>query len=92
VALFASAGSVTAAKVVSCSSMALPLDSNVRDPNVVYLIVEYDRISRAIEVDRVVSFVLRRRTVLPAYRGYNADGLEARAQALAWLFSQSETA
>jgi hypothetical protein len=57
VALFASADSVTAAKVVSCSSMALPLDSNVRDPNLVYLIVEYDRISRAIEVDRVVSFV-----------------------------------
>ena len=32
VTLFASADSVTAAELVSCASMALRLDSNVRDP------------------------------------------------------------
>ena len=43
VTLFASADSVTAAKLVSCASMALRLDSNVRDP-IPYYMLMLDRV------------------------------------------------
>ncbi len=39
VTLFASADSVTAAELVSCASMALRLDSNVRDPIPYYMLM-----------------------------------------------------
>jgi glycosyltransferase involved in cell wall biosynthesis len=39
VTLFASADSITAAKLVSCASMALRLDSNVRDPIPYYMLM-----------------------------------------------------
>jgi hypothetical protein len=39
VTLFASADSVTAAELVTCASMALRLDSNVRDPIPYYMLM-----------------------------------------------------
>jgi hypothetical protein len=45
VTLFASADSLTAAKLVSCASMALRLDSNVRDP-IPYYMLMLDRVPR----------------------------------------------
>jgi hypothetical protein len=45
VTLFASADSLTAAKLVSCASTALRLDSNVRDP-IPYYMLMLDRVPR----------------------------------------------
>ena len=45
VILFASADSVTAAKLVNCASMALRLDSNVRDP-IPYYMLMLDRVRK----------------------------------------------
>jgi hypothetical protein len=39
VTLFASADSLTTAKLVSCASMALRLDGNVRDPTPYYMLM-----------------------------------------------------
>ena len=39
VTLFASADSITAAELVGCASMALRLDSNVRDPIPYYMLM-----------------------------------------------------
>ena len=39
VTLFATADSVTAAKLVSCAPKALRLDSNVRDPTTYYMLM-----------------------------------------------------
>jgi hypothetical protein len=46
VTLFASADSVTAAELVSCASMALRLDDNVRDP-IPYYMLMLDRVRPA---------------------------------------------
>ena len=46
VTLFASADSVTAAELVSCASMALRLDRNVRDP-IPYYMLMLDRVRAA---------------------------------------------
>jgi hypothetical protein len=48
VTLFASADSVTAAKLVSCASMALRLDSNVRDATPYYMLM-LDRVRKLAE-------------------------------------------
>ena len=51
ITLFASGDSVTSAKLVSCASMALRLDANVRDP-IPYYILMLDRVrERADEFD-----------------------------------------
>src|ERR1700687_4598797 len=51
VTLFASADSITAASLVGCASMALRLDSNVRDP-IPYYMLMLDRVrARAEEFD-----------------------------------------
>src|SRR6202047_2911254 len=51
VTLFASADSITAANLVGCASMALRLDSNVRDP-VPYYMLMLDRVRElAVEFD-----------------------------------------
>src|SRR6478735_1050138 len=55
VTLFASADSVTAAKLVSCASMALRLDSNVRDP-IPYYMLMLDRVRRLAEEFDILHF------------------------------------
>jgi glycosyltransferase involved in cell wall biosynthesis len=55
VTLFASADSVTAAKLVSCASMALRLDSNVRDP-IPYYMLMLDRVRRCAEEFDILHF------------------------------------
>jgi glycosyltransferase involved in cell wall biosynthesis len=55
VTLFASADSVTAAKLVSCASMALRLDSNVRDP-IPYYMLMLDRVHQLAEEFDILHF------------------------------------
>ena len=55
VTLFASADSVTAAKLVSCASMALRLDSNVRDP-IPYYMLMLDRVRKLAEEFDILHF------------------------------------
>ena len=55
VTLFASADSVTAAELVSCASMALRLDSNVRDP-VPYYMLMLDRVRELAEEFDILHF------------------------------------
>jgi glycosyltransferase involved in cell wall biosynthesis len=55
VTLFASADSVTAAKLVSCASMALRLDSNVRDP-IPYYMLMLDRVHQLAEDFDILHF------------------------------------
>jgi hypothetical protein len=55
VTLFASADSVTAAKLVSCASMALRLDSNVRDP-IPYYMLMLDRVRKLADEFDVLHF------------------------------------
>jgi glycosyltransferase involved in cell wall biosynthesis len=55
VTLFASADSVTAAKLVSCASMALRLDSNVRDPIPCYMLM-LDRVHQLAEEFDILHF------------------------------------
>jgi glycosyltransferase involved in cell wall biosynthesis len=55
VTLFASADSVTAAKLVSCASMALRLDSNVRDP-IPYYMLMLDRVRELAEEFDILHF------------------------------------
>src|SRR6202165_1901509 len=55
VTLFASADSVTAAKLVSCASMALRLDSNVRDTNPYYMLM-LDRVRKLAEEFDILHF------------------------------------
>jgi glycosyltransferase involved in cell wall biosynthesis len=55
VTLFASADSVTAAKLVSCASMALRLDSTVRDP-IPYYMLMLDRVRRLSEEFEILHF------------------------------------
>src|SRR5438552_6852540 len=55
VTLFASADSITAAKLVSCASMALRLDSNVRDP-IPYYMLMLDRVRKLAEEFDILHF------------------------------------
>jgi len=55
VTLFASADSVTAAELVSCASMALRLDGNVRDP-IPYYMLMLDRVRRLAEEFDILHF------------------------------------
>src|SRR5438132_11839608 len=55
VTLFASADSVTAAELVSCASMALRLDSNVRDP-IPYYMLMIDRVRELAEEFDILHF------------------------------------
>ena len=55
VTLFASADSITAAKLVSCASMALRLDSNVRDP-IPYYMLMLDRVRELAEEFDILHF------------------------------------
>src|SRR5205807_3139314 len=55
VTLFASADSVTAAKLVSCASKALRLDSNVRDP-IPYYMLMLDRVRKLAEEFDILHF------------------------------------
>jgi glycosyltransferase involved in cell wall biosynthesis len=55
VTLFASADSVTAAKLVSCASIALRLDSNVRDP-IPYYMLMLDRVRKLAEEFDILHF------------------------------------
>jgi glycosyltransferase involved in cell wall biosynthesis len=55
VTLFASADSVTAAELVSCASVALRLDSNVRDP-IPYYMLMLDRVRRLAEEFDILHF------------------------------------
>jgi glycosyltransferase involved in cell wall biosynthesis len=55
VTLFASADSVTAAELVSCASMALRLDSNVRDP-IPYYMLMLDRVRELAEEFDILHF------------------------------------
>jgi glycosyltransferase involved in cell wall biosynthesis len=55
VTLFASADSVTAAELVSCASMALRLDGNVRDP-IPYYMLMLDRVRRLAEEFEILHF------------------------------------
>ena len=55
VTLFASADSVTAAKLVNCASMALRLDSNVRDP-IPYYMLMLDRVRKLAEEFDILHF------------------------------------
>ncbi len=55
VTLFASADSVTAAELVGCASMALRLDSNVRDP-IPYYMLMLDRVRKAAEEFDILHF------------------------------------
>ena len=55
VTLFASADSVTAAKLVSCASMALRLDSNVRDATPYYMLM-LDRVRKLAEEFDILHF------------------------------------
>ncbi len=55
VTLFASADSITAAKLVSCASMALRLDSNVRDPTPYYMLM-LDRVRNLAEEFDILHF------------------------------------
>jgi Glycosyltransferase Family 4 len=55
VTLFASADSLTAAKLVSCASMALRLDSNVRDP-IPYYMLMLDRVRRLAQEFDILHF------------------------------------
>jgi len=55
VTLFASADSVTAAKLVSCAPVALRLDSNVRDP-IPYYMLMLDRVRRLAEEFDILHF------------------------------------
>src|SRR6266849_6677003 len=59
VTLFASADSVTAATLVSCSSMALRLDSNVRDP-IPYYMLMLDRVRKLAEDFDILHFHIDR--------------------------------
>ena len=71
VTLFASADSVTAAKLVSCASMALRLDSNVRDP-IPYYMLMLDRVRRLAEEFDI------ERCVETEGRGDQREGREGR--------------
>jgi glycosyltransferase involved in cell wall biosynthesis len=55
VTLFASADSVTAAELVSCASMALRLDGNVRDP-IPYYMLMLDRVRKLAEKFDILHF------------------------------------
>src|SRR5713226_4609646 len=55
VTLFASADSITAAELVSCASMALRLDGNVRDP-IPYYMLMLDRVRRLAEEFDILHF------------------------------------
>src|ERR1700704_1549184 len=55
VTLFASADSLTAAKLVSCAPIALRLDSNVRDP-IPYYMLMLDRVRRLAEEFDILHF------------------------------------
>jgi glycosyltransferase involved in cell wall biosynthesis len=55
VTLFASADSVTAAELVSCASIALRLDGNVRDP-IPYYMLMLDRVRRLAEEFDILHF------------------------------------
>jgi glycosyltransferase involved in cell wall biosynthesis len=55
VTLFASADSVTAAELVSCASMALRLDANVRDP-IPYYMLMLDRVRQLAEEFDILHF------------------------------------
>jgi glycosyltransferase involved in cell wall biosynthesis len=55
VTLFASADSITAAELVSCASMALRLDSNVRDP-IPYYMLMLDRVRKLAEEFDILHF------------------------------------
>jgi glycosyltransferase involved in cell wall biosynthesis len=55
VTLFASADSITAAELVGCASMALRLDSNVRDP-IPYYMLMLDRVRRLAEEFDILHF------------------------------------
>ena len=55
VTLFASADSITAAKLVSCASMALRLDSNVRDP-IPYYMLMLDRVRKLADEFDILHF------------------------------------
>ena len=55
VTLFASADSVTAAKLVGCASVALRLDSNVRDP-IPYYMLMLDRVRKLAEEFDILHF------------------------------------
>jgi glycosyltransferase involved in cell wall biosynthesis len=55
VTLFASADSVTAAKLVSCASMALRLDGNVRDP-IPYYMLMLDRVRKLADEFDILHF------------------------------------
>src|SRR3989440_4485745 len=55
VTLFASADSITAAELVSCASMALRLDANVRDPIPYYMLV-LDRVRQLAEEFDILHF------------------------------------
>ena len=53
--MFASADSITAAELVSCASMALRLDSNVRDP-IPYYMLMLDRVRKLAEEFDILHF------------------------------------
>src|SRR6195256_5935278 len=55
VTLFASADSVSAAKLVGCASMALRLDPNVRDP-IPYYMLMLDRVRRLADSFDILHF------------------------------------
>ena len=55
VTLFASADSITAAELVGCASMALRLDSNVRDP-IPYYMLMLDRVRKLAEEFDILHF------------------------------------
>src|SRR5438067_5030009 len=55
VTLFASADSITAAKLVGCASVALRLDGNVRDP-IPYYMLMLDRVRELAEEFDVLHF------------------------------------
>jgi glycosyltransferase involved in cell wall biosynthesis len=55
VTLFASADTITAAELVSCASMALRLDSNVRDP-IPYYMLMLDRVRKLAEEFDILHF------------------------------------
>jgi glycosyltransferase involved in cell wall biosynthesis len=55
VTLFASADSITAAELVSCTTMALRLDSNVRDP-IPYYMLMLDRVRKLAEDFDILHF------------------------------------
>src|SRR5436305_8690098 len=55
VTLFATADSITAAELVGCASMALRLDSNVRDP-IPYYMLMLDRVCKLAEEFDILHF------------------------------------